>query len=213
MAKAISIEDVYANLPVVLSALGLDVTIEYQPSTEAPKTVVDQVKAYTAHPRLVGMAAMAGWCGRLGNMSVKNIASKENPNPTIADLGEARQDAVEATIATGQWVRKGGGAREGGTVAVKWEVLQSREKAVSVDAIKAKAHKAIKARYGDKEKLSLSRYLDCIAAEMAESKGVDADAFRAKLYESVTTEADELIETRKAEAATVDVGSVYGDLI
>ena len=199
MAKAsITVADVLSFLAMP-SVLRVPLAKGSDEVTEIPVAEI-----FTAHPELLRVAACSGMTGKLNNVSLGGLSKQLERQATVKDLATTRANIVKAW-ANGSW--NAGRTSERDTLPLR-EAFYREKNAVTPAARKA-LDKAIRAkvteRFGEKDSATFGRFLDAIAAEYAEARGIEVVKVRDALESKYTDLALEMIREQKAATADIAV--------
>jgi hypothetical protein len=181
------------------------------------KNDVPVVDIVTAHPEMLRFAALAGFMGKLGNVSKGGLKAKLNREATDKDLFEARAKIIKDAWLAGTWNLSGSGPRDS-IVGEMRDAYIAKQVALgrTVKQAESAIRDTVTAAFGKDEKATFPRFLDAVATIKAKTlpEGSDEsyDTIRATL-ETAAMEAVEAERVRAAEAAkgleAIDVSNLF----
>lgn len=119
---------------------------------------------FTANPHMLRYAALAGFQGKLGNVSKSGLKAKLGRDATDKDLHAARGKIVADAWMNGTWNLSGSGPRDSITADMRNIYVSDRVAAgQSVADVDSAIRSAVTAAFGKDEKATFARFLDAVA--------------------------------------------------
>jgi hypothetical protein len=178
------------------------------------KNDVPVVDIVTAHPEMLRFAALAGFMGKLGNVSKGGLKAKLNREATDKDLFEARAKIIKDAWLAGSWNLSGSGPRDS-IVGEMRDAYIAKQVALgrTVKQAESAIRDTVTAAFGKDEKATFPRFLDAVATIKAKTdESADYETVR-KAIEASAMEAVEAERVRAAEAAkgleAIDVSNLF----
>jgi hypothetical protein len=134
------------------------------PVNDTLSTAVPVVDIVTRHPEMLRFAALAGFMGKLGNVSKGGLKAKLGRDATDKDLAAARDKIVKDAWLNGTWNLSGSGPRDSITADMRNLYVSERVAAgQSVADVETAIRGAVTAAFGKDEKATFARFLDAVA--------------------------------------------------